>query len=109
LLFDRQKGDKMKRSNSNLNTAELHQIMMMTEEITALYVRLSRDDDLEGESNSVVNQKTLPMQKKKDTASSQKPPAAILFGIILSLRKSSKISPISVILSISKHTAFLIS
>lgn len=26
-------------------------------EITALYVRLSRDDELEGESNSISNQK----------------------------------------------------
>ena len=28
-------------------------------EITALYVRLSRDDELEGESNSISNQKAL--------------------------------------------------
>ena len=27
--------------------------------ITALYVRLSRDDELEGESNSISNQKAL--------------------------------------------------
>ena len=31
------------------------------ERITALYLRLSRDDDLEGESNSISNQKTLLM------------------------------------------------
>lgn len=49
----------MKRSNSNLNIIELHQIITMMDDITALYVRLSRDDDLEGESNSVVNQKIL--------------------------------------------------
>lgn len=29
------------------------------EKITALYLRLSRDDDLEGESNSISNQKEL--------------------------------------------------
>ena len=29
------------------------------EKITALYLRLSRDDDLEGESNSISNQRTL--------------------------------------------------
>lgn len=29
------------------------------EKITALYLRLSRDDDLEGESNSISNQKAL--------------------------------------------------
>ena len=28
----------------------------MENEITALYVRLSRDDELEGESNSISNQ-----------------------------------------------------
>ena len=30
-----------------------------TEKITALYCRLSRDDELQGESNSIVNQKTI--------------------------------------------------
>ena len=30
-----------------------------TEKITALYERLSRDDDLAGDSNSIVNQKRL--------------------------------------------------
>ena len=38
-----------KRSNNNL----------YDEKITALYLRLSRDDDLEGESNSISNQRTL--------------------------------------------------
>ena len=38
-----------KKSNSNL----------YDEKITALYLRLSRDDDLEGESNSISNQRTL--------------------------------------------------
>ena len=47
------KGEKqietVKKSNSNL----------YDEKITALYLRLSRDDDLEGESNSISNQRTL--------------------------------------------------
>ncbi len=33
-----------------------------TQEITALYCRLSRDDDLQGDSNSIVNQKAMLMQ-----------------------------------------------
>ena len=32
-------------------------IRQTEEKITALYERLSRDDDLAGESNSIVNQK----------------------------------------------------
>ncbi len=42
----------MKQSNKTDNI--LHE-----EKITALYLRLSRDDDLEGESNSIANQRTL--------------------------------------------------
>lgn len=38
-----------KKSNNNL----------YDEKITALYLRLSRDDDLEGERNSISNQRTL--------------------------------------------------
>ncbi len=34
--------------------------------ITALYCRLSRDDGMDGESNSIVNQKTLLSQKSKE-------------------------------------------
>ena len=34
--------------------------------ITALYCRLSRDDGMDGESNSIVNQKTLLSQKAKE-------------------------------------------
>ena len=33
--------------------------MSRTSKITALYERLSRDDDLNGESNSITNQKRL--------------------------------------------------
>ena len=32
-------------------------ILMEEEDITALYLRLSRDDDMEGESNSIANQR----------------------------------------------------
>lgn len=34
-------------------------IRQTEEKITALYERLSRDDDLAGESNSIVNQKLI--------------------------------------------------
>ena len=33
--------------------------MSKSEKITALYERLSRDDDMDGESNSISNQKTV--------------------------------------------------
>ncbi len=33
--------------------------VMGTEEITALYCRLSQDDKLEGDSNSIINQKKI--------------------------------------------------
>lgn len=33
--------------------------VMSTEEITALYCRLSQDDKLEGDSNSIINQKKI--------------------------------------------------
>ena len=32
---------------------------MLTDKITALYCRLSNDDDLQGESNSITNQKEI--------------------------------------------------
>ncbi len=31
-------------------------------QITALYARLSQEDTLEGDSNSIVNQKAVPLQ-----------------------------------------------
>lgn len=34
--------------------------------ITALYPRLSRDDDMQGDSNSIVNQKKLLSKYAKD-------------------------------------------
>lgn len=50
---------KLKQSNNIDNI--LHE-----EKITALYLRLSRDDDLEGESNSISNQKTLLTKYAKE-------------------------------------------
>ena len=40
--------------------------MSRKEEITALYERLSRDDDLQGESNSISNQKKLLTKVAKE-------------------------------------------
>ena len=44
-----------------LITASAGEILSMDISITALYLRLSREDELEGESNSISNQKTLLM------------------------------------------------
>ncbi len=49
----------MKQSNKTNN-------ILQSEKITALYLRLSRDDDLEGESNSISNQKTLLSRYAKE-------------------------------------------
>ena len=40
--------------------------MWQSEEITALYLRLSRDDEQQGESNSISNQKNILMKYAKD-------------------------------------------
>ena len=37
-----------------------------SEKITALYCRLSRDDELQGDSNSIVNQKAILSKYAKD-------------------------------------------
>lgn len=37
-----------------------------SEKITALYCRLSRDDELQGDSNSIVNQKAILGKYAKD-------------------------------------------
>lgn len=37
--------------------------------ITALYCRLSRDDELQGDSNSIVNQKAILINTQRKTAS----------------------------------------
>lgn len=39
--------------------------MRKNEKITALYERLSRDDDQQGESNSISNQKIIPRRNGK--------------------------------------------
>ena len=44
---------------------EINNILQINK-ITALYLRLSRDDDLEGESNSISNQKTLLTRYAKE-------------------------------------------
>jgi len=40
--------------------------MWQSDEITALYLRLSRDDEQQGESNSISNQKNILMKYAKD-------------------------------------------
>ena len=40
--------------------------ILQSNKTTALYLRLSRDDDLEGESNSISNQKTLLTRYAKE-------------------------------------------
>lgn len=49
----------MKQSNKTNHT-------LQSDKITALYLRLSRDDDLEGESNSISNQKILLTRYAKE-------------------------------------------
>ena len=51
-------------TNSNLVLADCPQMMeestmKQSDKITALYCRLSRDDELQGDSNSIVNQKAI--------------------------------------------------
>lgn len=44
--------------NNQSNTAAVLQFpyaVMSTEAVTALYCRLSRDDELQGDSNSIIN------------------------------------------------------
>lgn len=50
----------MKQSKS-----KQYETFLSEENITALYLRLSREDELAGESNSIVNQKTLLMDYAK--------------------------------------------
>lgn len=50
------------------NTAAVLQFpyaVMSTEAVTALYCRLSRDDELQGDSNSIINQKKILHNQKK--------------------------------------------
>lgn len=54
IVFGCSRKEKSKLKQSKESNNNLHD-----EKITALYLRLSRDDDLEGESNSISNQRTL--------------------------------------------------
>ena len=54
-------------TNSNLVLADCPQMMeestmKQSDKITALYCRLSRDDESQGDSNSIVNQKAYVQQ-----------------------------------------------
>ena len=51
-MWQRKEKSKLKQSKKSNNN-------LYDEKITALYLRLSRDDDLESESGSISNQRTL--------------------------------------------------
>lgn len=58
----------METPNSALTVAQSKEdaeMLRATEKITALYCRLSRDDELQGESNSISNQKNILLQYSK--------------------------------------------
>ena len=60
--------DIMEIPNSDLTVApskEETEMLRATEKITALYCRLSQEDSLEGESNSIGNQKNILLQYAK--------------------------------------------
>ena len=46
--------------------SESEGVMTDQNKITALYCRLSQDDDLNGESNSITNQKEMLLKYAKD-------------------------------------------
>ena len=59
-------------TNSNLVLADCplmmeESTMKQSDKITALYCRLSRDDESQGDSNSIVNQKSLSQPICKGT------------------------------------------
>ena len=61
-------------TNSNLVLADCPQMMeestmKQSDKITALYCRLSRDDESQGDSNSIVNQKAYLSHMQRNTAS----------------------------------------
>ena len=64
------------------------------DKVTALYCRLSRDDDLQGESNSIVNQKAILKKYADDhgfTNTAYFVDAAVIIGLkTLRLKKSQK-------------------
>lgn len=63
-------GDIMNTSNPVLTDCpiekEEQEFMRQSDKITALYCRLSRDDELQGDSNSIVNQKNILSKYAKD-------------------------------------------
>ena len=50
---------RQRKEKSRLKQSKKSNNNLYDEKITALYLRLSRDDDLEGESGSISNQRTL--------------------------------------------------
>ncbi len=62
-LTNNKMGDIIINSNSVLTGCsaekEEQELNRQFEKITALYCRLSRDDELQGDSNSIVNQKNI--------------------------------------------------
>lgn len=67
---------------------------MSSEELTALYCRLSRDDELQGDSNSIVNQKKILEKYAREHGYSNFKfyvDAAVIIGLkTLRLKKSQK-------------------
>ena len=69
-LTNNEMGDIMNTSNPVLTDCpiekEEQKFMRQSDKITALYCRLSRDDELQGDSNSIVNQKNILSKYAKD-------------------------------------------
>ena len=55
--------------------------MSRTSKITALYERLSRDDDLTGESNSIINQKKY-LEDYRHITAKKTVPYSILIAVV---------------------------
>lgn len=61
--------DTISLTNQELTVApmkEAREMLRATDKITALYCRLSQEDALAGDSNSIVNQKNILLQYAKD-------------------------------------------
>ncbi len=69
-LTNNKMGDIMNTSNPALTDCpiekEEQEFMRQSDKITALYCRLSRDDELQGDSNSIVNQKNILSKYAKE-------------------------------------------
>ncbi len=69
-LTNNKMGDIMNTSNPVLADCpiekEEQEFMRQSDKITALYCRLSRDDELQGDSNSIVNQKNILSKYAKE-------------------------------------------